>query len=301
MWLLIAELRKLVRPLVWGTILAAAGFCVLLAWGATSNAAQSLDPLASVSGECLRSPSPACQARAAQDHDFRVTQARATAQLERPGAIGQVAGGLLASLPGVFVIALLAGGHWGGEWSGRTIRALLTREGRRWRVLVAKWVSLWAASVVAVLACWAALAVAGPVLTAAYGLPAAGVPLWHGLGASLTTVGHTLVVLALFSAIGVAAGVVARGQLACTAVTGGVVVVTLIVAGLGRVGKWSPATFVEAWMRFQFAGQYLPTNFWARFLSGQPFGEPVGLVGVVAWLGVAALIAVRRVAQDVNV
>src|ERR1700687_1134384 len=139
MWLLIAELRKLARPLVWGTVLAAAGFCVLLAWGATSNASQSLNPLADVSAECLQSPSAACQGRAAQDHGFRVAPARATSRLPRPGAVGQVAAGLLASLPGVFLVALLAGGHWGGEWSGRTIRALFTREGRRVRVLAAKW------------------------------------------------------------------------------------------------------------------------------------------------------------------
>jgi ABC-type transport system involved in multi-copper enzyme maturation permease subunit len=301
MWLLIAELRKLVRPLVWGTIIATAGFCVLLTWGATSNAAQSTGPQASVSGKCVRSPSPACQNPAAQQHDFRLAAARDTARLERPGAIGQVAGGLLASLPGVLVIALLAGGHWGGEWSGRTVRALLTREGRRRRVLVAKWVSLWAASVIALLAAWAALALAGPLLAAAYGLPAAGVPLWYGFGASLAVFAHALVVLALFSAVGVAAGVVARGQLACTAVTGGAVLVTLIVAGLGSAGRWSPATFVQAWMQFQFASQYLPTNFWARFLSGQAFGEPVGLLGVMAWTGVAGLIASRRVARDVTV
>jgi ABC-type transport system involved in multi-copper enzyme maturation permease subunit len=302
MWLLIAELRKLVRPLVWGTVLASAGFCVLLVWGATSNASQSLNPGASVSRDCLVSPTTAaCQAAGAQDHQFRVAQTRATNKLERPGAIGQVAAGLMSSLPGVFVVALLAGGHWGGEWSGRTVRALFTREGRRVRVLAAKWASLWVAAVVAVLVCWATLAVAGPLLATAYSLPAAGVPLWHGFGASLAAFGHALVILALFSAVGVAAGVIARGQLACTAATGGVLVVTLIVAGFASVGRWSPATFVQAWMQFQPSSQYLPTNFWARFLSGRTFSEPVGLVGVVAWIGAAGLIAARRVVRDVNV
>jgi ABC-type transport system involved in multi-copper enzyme maturation permease subunit len=301
MWLLIAELRKLARPLVWGTVLAAAGFCVLLAWGATSNASQSLHPVADVPGQCLQSSSPDCHARAAQDHGFRVTDARATSRLERPGAVGQVAAGLLASLPGVFVVALLAGGHWGGEWSGRTIRTLLARDGRRVRVLAAKWVSLWLAAVVTLLVCWAALAVAGPLLAAVYHLPAAGVPLWHGLGASLAAFGHALVVLAFFSAAGVAAGAVARGQLACTAGTGAAMIVCLVVSGLGSAGRGSPATFVQAWMQFHFSGQYLPTNFWARFLSGRSFSEPVGLLGIVVWMGVAGGIAVRRVARDVNV
>jgi hypothetical protein len=301
MWLLVAEFRKLLRPLVIGTVLAAAGFCVLLAWGATSNASQSLDPRATMSRDCLVAPTADCRAQAAQEHQFRVVQARSTSRLERPGAVGQVASGLLASLPGVFVVALLAGGHWGGEWSGRTVLTLFTREGRRLTVLAAKWVSLWVAAVATLVVCWAALAVAGPLLVAAYRLPGADATLWSGAGASLAAFGHALVVLALFSAIGVAAGAVARGQLGTTAVTGGVLLVSLIVAGMGPAGRWSPATFVQAWMRFRFNGQFLPTNFWARFLSGKNFGEPAGLVGVGAWIVAAGLVGKWRIAQDVKV
>ncbi len=38
LWLLAAEFRKLVRPLVWGTALAIATFCVLITWAAAHNA-----------------------------------------------------------------------------------------------------------------------------------------------------------------------------------------------------------------------------------------------------------------------
>ena len=33
LWLLVAELRKLIRPLVWGTGLVITGFCLLITWG----------------------------------------------------------------------------------------------------------------------------------------------------------------------------------------------------------------------------------------------------------------------------
>jgi ABC-type transport system involved in multi-copper enzyme maturation permease subunit len=299
MWLLIAELRKLGRPLVWGTMLGAAGFCVLLAWGATSNASAALSS-PRLRADCVAAVTAACKSSAASNQAGDDTQPGATARMEQPGAIGQVAAGMLASMPGLLVVALLAGGHWGGEWSGRTVRSLLVREGRRGRVLAAKWVSLWVAGAVTVLVCWAALALAGPLLAAGYGLPAPRVALVHGFGTSLAATGHALVVIALFSAVGVAAGAVARGQLACTAVTGGVMVFAVVLAGMGGAGRWSPAAFVQAWMRFTRTPGYLPTNFWARFLNGPAFGEVGGLIGLLVWLAAAGAVARRQLATDVN-
>ena len=77
--------------------------------------------------------------------------------------------------------------------------------------------------------------------------------------------------------------------------------VTVVLAGMGGAGRWSPAAFVQAWMRFQRSEQYLPTNFWARFLSGPSFGQVRGLVGVVVWLVIAGAVARHRVVADVNV
>src|SRR5580693_6051363 len=42
LWLLVAEIRKLARPLVWGTALAIVAFCLLITWGAASNARAAL-------------------------------------------------------------------------------------------------------------------------------------------------------------------------------------------------------------------------------------------------------------------
>ncbi len=81
---------------------------------------------------------------------------------------------MLASLPGLLLIALVSGGHWGGEWGSRTIRSLLAHEGRRTRVLLAKWLTVWATGVAAMIACWVVLAVLAPVLAATSGLPSPG-------------------------------------------------------------------------------------------------------------------------------
>jgi hypothetical protein len=108
-------------------------------------------------------------------------------------------------------------------------------------------------------------------------------------------------VLGLFAAVGTAAGVIARGQLATTAITAGSMLVALLVAGIASIGRLSPASFVQAWMGFGNAG-YLPTNFWSRFVSGgQQPGELAGLLGIVLTAAVAAVIARWRFAADVTV
>src|SRR6266568_4847190 len=125
LWLLAAELRKLIRPLVWGTGLAIIGFCLLITWG--------------------------------------------------------------------------------GEWGSRTIRQLLSKQGRRTRVLTAKWLTIWAAGVAAMVCCWLVLAAAAPVIAAAAGLPAAHASAWAGLGSSASAIGRAVVVLGLFAVVGTAA------------------------------------------------------------------------------------------------
>jgi ABC-type transport system involved in multi-copper enzyme maturation permease subunit len=299
-WLLAAESRKLLRPLVWGAVLATAAFLVLLTWAATNNARSDLaDPR--VPNVCVGSTTHACQRVIARADGDALAAARATSRLEQPGAVGQVAAGMLASLPGLLLIALVSGGHWGGEWGSRTIRPLLAREGRRTRLLLAKWLTIWAAGVATMIACWAVLALLAPVITVTSGLPSSGASLWHGLGASLASAAHAVVVLGLFSALGVAAGAIARGQLAATAVTAGSMLVALVVAGVAGIGAWSPASFVQAWMGFG-PTDYLPTNFWSRFIAGAPhLGELVALAGIAVTVAVAGGIARWQFAKDVTV
>jgi ABC-type transport system involved in multi-copper enzyme maturation permease subunit len=196
----------------------------------------------------------------------------------------------MASLPGALALALLAGAHIGGEWSGRTMKNLLTQQGRRWRVLAAKLVSLWLAGIGLIAVCWVALAAAGPVLTHVDHLPAAHESAAHALSLAGSQAARAVLVLAAFAGIGLLAAVVTRGAIGTTAATAGAVIAMLVAASLPALGRWTPATWVQAWMRFP-AGQAsitsLPTNFWSRFIgAGGAPGHVAGLVGVAGLLAV---------------
>ena len=300
LWLLAAELRKLIRPLVWGTGLAIVGFCLLITWGGANNARGALAS-PRIPDVCTRAVTAQCQQVVAHAHASARAAAAATSLLAQPGEVGHVAAGMLASVPGLLLVALVAGGHWGGEWGSRTIRQLLCKQGRRTWVLTAKWLTIWVAGVATMVCCWLVLAAAAPVIAAAAGLPAAHAPAWAGLGSSASAIGRAVVVLGLFAAVGTAAGAIARGQLATTAITAGSMLLALLVAGISSVGQLSPASFVQAWMSFDTAG-YLPTNFWSRFVSGaQQPGELAGLLGIVLTGAIVAVIARWRFSADVTV
>jgi len=311
MRLLRAELIKLGRPLTWGVAAAAALFCVLLAVGGAHNAALEGGAPAVHIPSCAELGIPAgprC-ARAEALQRARVNQASAepaqvAAQLN-PLAAGAEAAGLMASLPGALALALLAGAHIGGEWSGRTMKNLLAQQGRRWRVLAAKLVSLWLAGIGLIAVCWVALAAAGPVLVRVDHLSAPRESAAHALSLAGSQAARALLVLAAFAGIGLLAAVATRGTIGTTAATAGAVIAMLIATSLPALGRWTPATWVQAWMGFP-AGQAsvtsLPTNFWSRFISagGAP-GHVAGLVGVAGLLAVclAAAAALFR-GQDIG-
>ena len=265
MRLLRAELGKLARPLTWAVAGAAILFCVLLAAGGAHNAVASPGGGATVAGQLS------------------------------PVAAGAEAAGLLASLPGALAIALLAGGHIGGEWSGRTMKNLLTQHGRRWPVLAAKLASLWLAGAAVLAACWLALAAAGPVLSQLDHLPAPHQPLSQAVSLAASQVGRALLVLAVFAAIGLLGATLTRNTIGTMVAATGIFIAMLLAASWPGLGRWSPATWVQSWMRFP-AGlasvTFLPTNFWSRFISasGTGPGPLSGLAGLLALL--AACLAV---------
>jgi ABC-type transport system involved in multi-copper enzyme maturation permease subunit len=311
MRLLGAELIKLARPLTWGVAAAAGLFCVLLATGGAHNAALEGTTPAGHLPSCAELGIPAgpqCihakaleRARVAQ---ASAQPARVAAQLN-PLAAGAEAAGLMASLPGALALALLAGAHIGGEWSGRTVKNLLTQQGHRWQVLAAKLVSLWLAGVGLIAVCWAALAAAGPILLHIDHLQARHEATASALSLSGSQVARALLVLAAFAAIGLLAAVATRGTIGATAATAGAIIAMLIAASLPGTGRWTPATWVQEWMGFP-AGQAsitsLPTNFWSRFISaGASPGQLPGLLGLAALLAVcwaAAAALFRR--QDIS-
>jgi hypothetical protein len=289
MRLLRAELRKLRRPLtLWvlglGTLLS-----VVLAWGGLTNdhdylASPGYRAPAPVSCADLGLPGgPDCArqlavyqrvATAGVKNDIATTlrairrSAVLDVYIEQPLGAGAMAGGLMASLPGLALIALLAAGHAGGEWTGRTLKTVLAVEGRRWRFLMAKALSLWLASVLLLALAWAALAAATPVWRAAFPLPVHHPSLQEQWAHTWPVLWHAVLTLAVFSALAVTAAVLTRSVVGTLTATVGTILAALIAAGFRTVSDWSPATWVSAWTRFP-AQANVVTSFWAR-VSGQP-------------------------------
>ena len=304
MLLLRAELIKLNRPLLWGVSAAAALFCVLLAVGGAHNvtqfSARSAGPVPGCAQRLPQRPAGTTCAQAEASARTRLAQylaqpAQVAAQLT-PAAAGAEAAGLMASLPGALALALLAGGHAGGEWSGRTIKNVLIAHGRRWQVLAAKLASLWLAGVGLIAACWLALAVAGPLIARAGHLPGPRQSVAAGLSLAGSQAARALLVLAAFAMIGLLVAVLTRSTIGATAGTAGTVVAMLVAAVLPGLGRWTPATWVQGWMGFP-AGlgsvTPLPTNFWSRFIpaAGAGPGQVFGLAGLAALLAGCGAVA----------
>ena len=302
MRLLRVELATINWRLRWGVGAGAAVFCVLRAAGgahnATANARSAPHNLSSCAAMGIPA-GPRCTRALAIERgrlaEILAGPAQVAAQLS-PAQAGAESAGLMASLPGALALALLAGGHVGGEWSGRTVKNLLTQCGHRWRVLAAKLASLWLAGVGLMAVCWAALAVTGPLLARLSQLPAPDATVGRELGLALSQCGRALLVLAAFAAIGVLAAVLTRSTIGTTATAAGAVIAMLVLASLPGVARWTPATWVQGWMGFP-AGQAsitaLPTNFWSRFIEaggGAP-GQWSGLAGLVGLLLAAVLLA----------
>lgn len=177
------------------------------------------------------------------------------------------------------------------------VRVVL-RHGRRWPVLAAKLASLWLAGVALLAACWLALAAAGPVLSQLDQLPAAHQSLAQALSLAAPQVGRALLVLAMFAAIGLLSATLTRNTIGTMATTAGIFVGMLLVASWPGVGRWSPATWVQSWMRFP-AGlgsvTFLPTNFWSRFISssGATPGQLASLAGLLCLLAACLAVTVR--------
>jgi ABC-type transport system involved in multi-copper enzyme maturation permease subunit len=305
---LLAELYKLNRPLMWAVTFTAALFCVLLCVGAAANAHRDAVSTGRSVPSCaemgLPAGGPACasaqqqaRVRLAAEHSETIADETHVAVQLNPVAAGAEAAGLMASLPGALALALLAGGHVGGEWSGRTLKNVLTQCGHRWRLLAAKLVSLWLAGAGLVVACWAALAVAGPILVKVNHLPNPHQSIGDAASWAGSQAARSLLVLAAFAVIGVLAAVLTRGTIGTMATSAGIFLAMLVAAALPGAGRWTPATWVQGWMGFGVgirAFMTLPNNFWSRFISAdaKPPGHLLGLAGLAGTLAVCAVVAV---------
>lgn len=269
MRLLASECRRLWRPLTWGTaVCVVAGGLVLTRGGALLGNLSDLRSSANVT----------------VPHGLVFTS---------PTAIGRVAADLMASLPGVLAMLVLAGGHVAGEWSGRTLKSLLVQDGRRWRWVGGKVVSLWLAGVAMTLALWGALALWTLALRR-WWPPNAHLGLATGLRLALPDVARSLLVVAVFAAIATLAAIATRSMLGT--MLGGMFVVggSMAMSNIAFTREL-PSYWVTGWMRFHAPAVGAPYALWNdRFPPGVPY--PSVAVGIVGLIGVLAFCVILSAA-----
>jgi len=264
MRLLGSELRRLRRPLFF-----CAALCVICVGLLLTRSGALLGQVASVKGSTSVLAQP----------------------FTSPTGVGRVAADLMASIPGLAAILVLAGGHVAGEWSGGTIKPLLLQDGRRWRWIGGKVASLWIGAVVMELIVWAALAV-WTIALRHWWPPRPPMALGHGLALALTDVARSLLVLAVFAAIGTLAAVVTRSMLGTLLggafLMGGSLALTNI-----AFTRELPSYWLTGWMRFHTPALGAPYGLWNdRFPPGVPYpGVLVGMVGMVGLLVLAAALS----------
>lgn len=319
MRLIRAELTKLRRPLAFWIAAAAIVASLMFAWQGVKNASASQRPSAVPRAPTCQDfalPSgPLCDRALAVQEDIRTFQhqqalakpetrhnARPTDALpvEHPLSAGKLAAGFMASLPGALLIFLLAAGHVGNEWNGRTIKMALCQDGRRWRLYAAKVASLWVVAVGLLILDWALLAAVSPALKAAYPLPGPGLS-WSAAWSSVATdAARAPVVMAVFAVLGTAAAVIVRNALGAFAVAGSFVLASLLAAGnISALAPWTLAYWVSGWMQFRSHG-FVIYHFWVDGFPGSvrspgTLTASVGLLGVMAVLSAVAVLIFRRV------
>ncbi len=297
MRLLRAELRKLLRPLTYWSVIAVAVTACFLVQQTQGN--YELDhprhqspPVAQPAPSCtvLGLPAgPRCaeiqRGSLQADERFR-REALAASRLAKAGqqplGVGRFAAGLLASLVGAGALLLLAAGHVGGEWTGRTIKSILVQDGRRGRLLLAKVVSLWLVGVALLAVTWAALALIAPYLAHKYGNPTVTLPVGQAAVTALAQSARALLVLAVFAVLGVAAAVLTRNTLGTFFLGFGVVLLSLLLGQFPATARWTLSYWVTAWMGF-LRNEAIPDYLWSVRL-------PAGVTTPTARFGVIALL-----------
>jgi hypothetical protein len=166
-----------------------------------------------------------------------------------------MAAGLMASLPGLALVAVLAAGHVGGEWNGRTLTTVMTAEGRRWRLLAAKVVSVWLAALATLAVMFATLAAASPVWRSVFPLPVHHPTATEQWSRSWPILAHGMVTLAVFTLLAVTPAVLTKSIVGTLTLTLGAVIVGLATAGFPTATDWTLGTWVASWTRFSTPGE----------------------------------------------
>jgi ABC-type transport system involved in multi-copper enzyme maturation permease subunit len=309
--LLVAELRKMLRPL---TALAAIALILLsVIWAAAMREAAYRNLSAAKSGyrwllehptPCRKGwgvdPGPECERLRREEREqakewlggVRAAAARVRHAHEGIGA-GIFAAGMVASAPGALIVTLLAAAAAGGEWSGRTVIYLLLQQPRRHRVVLAKLVAGWVTGLALLLLTWLALSLGSLVLRSIWPLPAlppAGSP------SPFLQASRAAVVILAFAAIGTLAGIAARSAIGGAAAALGALAASLMLAYVRATQGFTFARWVGEWMGFHPG----PLNFevyyvWTQFLPTMSrLGSLLALLATVLLLTSAAVAVFQR-------
>ena len=310
-----AEFLKLVRPIFLILTLAALALSFFMAtMGQQTGAAQfktAKDNLAL----SLQRPTPCsffglksgkrCDRARAQDLVDARNFVKQTIQDTRLGSASQqplgaagFAAGVMSSVPGAFLILLLAAFSLGGEWSGRTMKIMLLQDGRRARLLLAKLVVLWVASVWLLLWTIIGQIAYGQLFRRVFVLPPPpGLhDIWAYAGPRLL---HAPLALLLFAALGLAMATLVRQPIG--AFFGGALclIVVNFLARFSGLHDWTPAGWLASWMHFK-REPLLFDHLWADKMPSA--GEPRalhGLIALIAALVTIAIVDIRR--RDIQV
>jgi hypothetical protein len=194
-------------------------------------------------------------------------------------------------------VLVLAAAHLGGEWSGHTIKHLLTQEGRRWRVLAAKAASLWLAGVAMLAACWAALAALAAILAHLYPLPGPKLGLGDAVDLAGPHAARSLLVLAAFVVLSVLAATLTRGPLGTILLGSFVLMASFELANHPRLTKSTLVYWVSGWMGFRPRSSYVLFDVWNDHFPGHPAPQLAGLAGLAGVLLIGGAIALTGFAR----
>jgi ABC-type transport system involved in multi-copper enzyme maturation permease subunit len=275
----------------------------LFAWGARKSAAnefrfsQSITRGLPTCRDMSLQPGPRCVRKLAalrKEYEraatLQLADVRTAAATLGPAGIGAFAAGMMASLLGAVALLLLAGGHVGQEWSGRTIKQVLTQEGRRWRVLLAKAISLFAVGMALLLIVWLALAILSPILSAMYPLHV-GVRTGGAFARSLSELARASLVILTFAVLGVLSATITRNTLGAFFLGFAFVVASLILGGFREVARLTLGYWVAGWMRFG-RPELLNSHIWKdSFAPLRNPGTTVGWVGLTGFIAVCAALS----------
>lgn len=220
-------------------------------------------------------------------------QLLAAASLEQnPLGAGVQAGGAMASLLGFVLITILAAGHVGGEWSGRTLRPMLIRQPNRWRVFSIKVLSLWIASLAILLITWAVLAIFALAFRAISPLEPIGIA---GFPASSgpSEMGRAALILAVYSTLGTTLAMIARSVVG-TLTTGLAFGAGSLI--LGYQFTWASHHEFVYWVT-GFMGWYDPRmigtgTYWLTTFATHQYDAtaPGGILGLAIGFAITALV-----------